>query len=389
VSDRLRRLPALLALVVALLLPLLLDDFWLQTGLFAMAAVVGAIGLTLLVGVAGQLSLGHAFFVAVGAYTYAWTAGGQDGTTSGPGIPPLLALILAGVVAAAAGALFSPISGRLRGIYLGLATIGLVFLARHLMVNVDAVTGGFNGRSVEPFSIAGFSFSNSDPDYLSIAGVQFQGLHRLWYLFLAFVLLASWLGRNIKDSRTGRALANVRDSEAAAAATGIHVARAKATAFVISSGYAGIAGALMALGYGRIAPDLFGLQLSIDFLIMIVLGGLGSITGAAAGAVFVVVVPLVLTQYSSALPFLAAPGSGGLDPATLSRLLYGAAIVAVLLFLRGGLAGAAGRLRRRRTAPADPTTAAATPQPASTKADADEPSSSNPGVQTRSKETTA
>ena len=356
-SDLLRRVPVFVFVLVGLALPLVLDDFWLQTGLFAMAAVVGAIGLTLLVGVAGQLSLGHAFFAALGAYTYAWTAGEDGGRATGLGLPPMLALVLTGVLAAVAGALFSPISGRLRGIYLGLATIGLVFLARHLMVNADAVTGGFNGRPVEPFAVPGFSFSNSDPDYLAVGGVEFEGLHRLWYLFLAVSLLAAWLGRNVKSSRTGRALANVRDSEAAAAAMGIHVARAKATAFVISSAYAGVAGALMALAYGRIAPDLFGLQLSIDFLVMIVLGGLGSIAGAAAGAVFVVALPLVLTQYGSQLPFLAAPGSGGLDAATLSRLLYGAAIVAVLLFLRGGLAGAVGRVRPRRTPrPPVPTT---------------------------------
>jgi branched-chain amino acid transport system permease protein len=350
-----------LAVLLVAALPFVLDDFWLQTGLFTMAAVVGGIGLTLLVGVAGQLSLGHASFAALGAYTYAWAVGEVDGRVAGAGLPPVVALVLAGVVAAVAGALFSPISGRLRGIYLGLATIGLVFIARHLMVNVEGVTGGFNGRSVEPFSVPGFSFSNNDPDYLAVAGVQFEGLHRLWYLFLGIALLAAWIGRNITAGRTGRALANVRDSETAAASTGIHVARAKATAFVISSAYAGVAGALMALAYGRIAPDLFGLQLSIDFLVMIVLGGLGSIAGAAAGAAFVVILPLVLTQYSSDLPFLAPPGAEGLDAATLARLLYGAAIVAVLLFLRGGLAGAVRRLRDRRTrhgpAPDDPSPA--------------------------------
>jgi len=374
VSDLPRRIPVLLALLVALAAPLFLDNFWLQTGLFSMAAVVGAIGLTLLVGVAGQLSLGHAFFVALGANTYAWAAGEASGRVAGLGFSPVLGLVLAGIVAAVAGALFSPISGRLRGIYLGLATIGLVFLGRHLMVNVEAITGGFNGRAVAPFSVPGFSFSNNDPDYLAVAGVEFQGLHRLWYLFLAVAVPAAWLARNVKASRTGRALANVRDSEVGAAAMGIHVARAKATAFVISSAYAGVAGALLALAYGRIAPDLFGLQLSIDFLVMIVLGGLGSVAGAAAGAVFVVALPLVLTQYSSELPFLATPGSGGLDAATLSRFLYGAAIIAVLLFFRGGLAGAAGRLRR---APSPP---AADPPP--------EAPPSNSAVPTRSKETT-
>ncbi|WP_432194567.1 branched-chain amino acid ABC transporter permease [Streptomyces sp. bgisy027] len=386
-SDLIRRAPLVLGLLVALTLPLLLDDFWLQTGLFAMAAAVGAIGLTLLVGVAGQLSLGHAFFAALGAYTYAWTVGDPAGQEAGLGLPPAVALVLAGVVAAVAGGLFSPISGRLRGIYLGLATIGLVFLARHLMVNLETLTGGFNGRTVEPFSVPGFSFSNADPDYLAVAGVEFEGLHRLWYLFLGIAVLSAWLGRNIRASRTGRALANVRDSEVAAAAMGVNVARAKATAFVISSAYAGIAGALMALAYGRIAPDIFGIQLSIDFLVMIVLGGLGSIAGATAGAVFVVALPLVLAQYSSQLPFLAAPGSGGLDASALARLLYGAAIIAVLLFLRGGLAGTASRIRHRRTARQHDTSGPPpAPTPSPDPSGATVPPPSQPAVSTSSEE---
>jgi branched-chain amino acid transport system permease protein len=383
VSDLVRRGPLVLGLLVALMLPLLLDDFWLQTGLFAMAAAVGAIGLTLLVGVAGQLSLGHAFFAALGAYTYAWTVGDPSGQEAGLGLPPLVALVLAGVVAATAGGLFSPISGRLRGIHLGLATIGLVFLARHLMVNLETL----NGRTVEPFSVPGFSFSNADPDYLAVAGVEFGGLHRLWYLFLGVAVLSAWLGRNIRAGRTGRALANVRDSEVAAAAMGVNVARAKATAFVISSAYAGIAGALMALAYGRIAPDIFGIQLSIDFLVMIVLGGLGSIAGATAGAVFVVALPLVLAQYSSQLPFLSAPGSGGLDASALARLLYGAAIIAVLLFLRGGLAGTASRIRHRRAAqPRDTSGPPPVPTPSPAPSGATVPPPSQPAVSTSSEE---
>ncbi|MGY1842215.1 branched-chain amino acid ABC transporter permease [Modestobacter sp. SYSU DS0875] len=128
---------------------------------------------------------------------------------------------------------------------------------------------------------------------------------------------------------------------------GVRVARAKATAFIVSSAYAGIGGALMALAYGRISPDVFTFQLSIDFLIMIVLGGVGTIAGAVIGAVFVVTLPLVLTQYSSVPPSLTLPGSGGVDAGTLARFLYPIAIILVLLFLRGGLIGGINRLRRR------------------------------------------
>lgn len=349
------------ALLVALALPLWLDDFWLQSGLFAMAAVVGAIGLTLLVGVAGQLSLGHAFFVGVGAYTYTVLAGPRGEDVSGLGLPPVVAFVAAASVAGAAGAVFSPIAGRLRGIYLGLASLGLVFLGQHVWVDADDTTGGFNGRTVEPVAVPGFSFSDHDPDYLAVLGTRFEGLHRQWYLFLAVALLAAWFARGVKASRAGRALATVRDSEVAAASAGINVTRAKAAAFTLSSVYAGVAGALMALAFGRVAPDSFGLALSVDYLVMIVLGGAGSVGGAAVGAVFVSVLPLMLTQYSADLPFLSPPGSGGLDAAALSRLVYGAAIVAVLILLRGGLSGAVSDMRVRLGGPLRPTSPATAP----------------------------
>jgi branched-chain amino acid transport system permease protein len=165
---------------------------------------------------------------------------------------------------------------------------------------------------------------------------------------------------------------------------GIAVARHKASAFVVSSGYAGLAGALLALAYGRLSPDLFSLTLSVDFLVMIVLGGLGSVGGAVVGALFVTALPLVLAQYSSSLPFLAAPGSGGLDPATLSRFLYGVAIILVLIFLRGGLAGAFRRLRGRGGAAAVSGAPDDTPRPTPPPTDPGQPAGPSPS---RSKET--
>jgi branched-chain amino acid transport system permease protein len=142
---------------------------------------------------------------------------------------------------------------------------------------------------------------------------------------------------------------------------------------------------MLALAYGRIAPDVFGLTASVDFLVMIVLGGLGSVGGAVVGALFVTALPLVLAEYSSAVPFLAAPGSGGLDPATASRMVYGLAIIAVLLFLRGGLAGAARRLRQRvRRTPVPPAGGPAPHDPSSTS-DVGRPAAVTPA---RSKETT-
>jgi branched-chain amino acid transport system permease protein len=331
--------------VVFAALPLYLESFWLQTGLFAMAAIVAAIGLTLLVGVAGQLSLGHAFFVAIGAYGYAYFAGQEapDGP-SGLGLPPVVALVGAVALAGVAGALFSPIAGRVRGIYLGLASLGLVFLGQHILQNATGITGGYEGVAVEPFSLFGFSFSGSDPD-LSVFGVPYGPLERLWYLGLVIVAVAIWYGRNLVRSRPGRALATVRDSEVAAAVMGVDVVRYKAAAFTVSSMYAGLGGVLYALAFGRIVPESFGFLLSVDFLVMIVIGGAGSVGGAAAGAVFVTALPLILNHYSGSLPLLAEPGSGGISASEFSRYVYGAAIVVVLLFAREGLAGLARRAR--------------------------------------------
>jgi branched-chain amino acid transport system permease protein len=333
------RLLAAAGAVVLAALPLYLETFWLQTGLFAMAAIVAAIGLTLLVGIAGQLSLGHAFFVAVGAYGYAYLAGkeGPDGP-SGLGLPPLLALVGAVALAGLSGALFSPISGRVRGIYLGLASLGLVFIGQHILQNATSITGGYEGVAVEPFSLFGFSFSGSGPD-LTVFGVPYGPLERLWYLGLVIVALAVWYGRNLVGSRPGRALATVRDSEVAAAVMGVDVVRYRAAAFTVSSMYAGLGGVLYALAFGRIVPESFGFLLSVDFLVMIVIGGAGSVGGAAAGAVFVTALPLILNHYSGSLPLLADPGSGGIAASEFSRFVYGAAIVAVLLFARDGLAG--------------------------------------------------
>ena len=303
----------------------MLEDFWLQLGLFVMAAMIGAVGLTLLVGVAGQLSLGHAAFAAIGAYVYVWAT--SESTPDARRCRP--ARRSSDSCSPSRGQRSSASSSPRSPAGCGASTSAWPPWAWSSSSGTSCSTSrtGPAGSPAARWSrspSAGFSFSNRDPDYLAVAGVELEGLHRLWYLFLVLALLACWLAANLRTSRTGRAWANVRDSETAAAAMGIAVARHKASAFVVSSGYAGLTGALLALAYGRLAPDVFSLTLSVDFLVMIVLGGLGSVGGAMVGALFVTALPLVLAQYSDSIPFLAAPGSGGLDPATASRLLYGA-----------------------------------------------------------------
>ncbi|MGA5103289.1 branched-chain amino acid ABC transporter permease [Streptomyces cellulosae] len=367
-SDRItalltrRRATLLVVAVVLCLPPFYLDAFWLRIGLFSMAAAIGAIGLALLSGTAGQLSLGHAFFLAVGAYGYTWLAGDP-----GPGLPTALAVPLAVLMAGLAGGLFSPVAGRVKGIYLGIATLALVFLGHHVLLTAESVTGGFNGRSVPPLSVGGFTF-DADGE-LNVLGVPFGAEERLWFLGLALFALTWFTARGLLRSRPGRALAALRDSETAAAVMGVDVARHRSAAFVVSSMYAGLAGVLLALAFRRVVPDYFGLVLSVDYLAMIVIGGLGSVAGATAGAVFVTALPLLMTRYADQLPLVAAPGSteGAVGPTEAARYLYGAAIVLVLLYAPDGLHGlvrrARDRLRRRRTPTTAPHTAIPSPPP--------------------------
>lgn len=334
---------------VLLVMPFYLDTFWLQLGLFAFATAVAALGLTLLLGQAGMLSLGHAFFVAVGAYGYAYFA--SDPHTAGNnhlglGLPPLVAAVLAVAVAGLAGLLFSPIAARLRGIYLGVASLGLVFLGLHVLVNAERLTGGVNGRDVPGFTLPGFSFEEDPGHTLYVLGVPFHREERLWYLALAVTVAALIYYRGVVRGRPGRALRAIRDHEVAAAAMGVNVASYKARAFVTGSMYAGVGGVLIALAFRRMVPETFGVALSIEYLAMVVIGGLGSAGGAVFGALFVTSLPAVLERYAAQVPGVAPSGSGGITPAIAARFAYGAAIVLILLFEPGGVAALARRLRR-------------------------------------------
>jgi branched-chain amino acid transport system permease protein len=352
VSSRWRAVAAAAALVLLLVLPFYLDKSWLRTGLFALAAAVAALGLTLLIGQAGQLSLGHSFFVAVGAYGYTYFAAEpatvDGGRVGGLSLPPILAAVLAVLLAGLAGLAFSPISARLRGIYLGVASLGLVFLGLHLLGNAEPLTGGAHGRDVPAFSLFGFTFDKVPGQTLHVLGVPFGKEEKLWYLALAVAAAGYLYYRNLVRSRPGRALRAVRDRDLMAGIMGVPVTRYKAYAFVVSSMYAGLGGVLLALVLGRIIPDTFGVTLAVEYLAMVVIGGAGSAPGAVAGAAFVICLPEVLSRYSEYLPGIASSsssGSGGLAPSVAAQFAYGAAIIVLLLVEPGGLAALVRRLR--------------------------------------------
>jgi branched-chain amino acid transport system permease protein len=353
-------------LVVLLALPLYVPEFWLRTGFAVFGAIVGAIGLNLLVGTTGQLSLAHAFFLAVGAVSYVFVSGEPGGLgvadLDGLSLPPIVGMIVGVLLAGLAGLIFSPIAARLRGIYLGVASLALVFIGIHVLNAWTSVTGGFNGRTAPEFSLFGFTFGNRDPE-LYVLGVPFREAERLWYLGLVLALAAYLFARNILRSRPGRALQTLRDSEVAAAVMGVNVQGYKARIFLVSSMYAGLSGVMYALSIGSIAPESFGLELSILYLAMIVLGGLGSVNGAVLGAIFVSALPLVFQRYADIIPFVGGQNGGGLAAGEAARFLFGAAIILVILFEPAGLAGIANRITGRGRARARPGGGVTTPPP--------------------------
>jgi branched-chain amino acid transport system permease protein len=378
--------PGLLArlavVAVGLVAPFYLDAFWLQVGVFAFAAMVAALGLNLLVGEAGQLSLAHSFFIAVGAYGYTLFASPAQqagaGSQVGWGLPPIVAVALAVVAAGVAGLLFSPIAARLRGIYLGVASLGLVFLGQHVLVNAEPLTGGFNGRDVPPLTVFGFSFDDVPGETLHVLGVPFTRVEKLWYVGLTAAALAWLFYRNVRSSRAGRAMHAVRDGEIAASVMGVRVTRFKGAAFLVSSMLAGLGGVLLALAFRHIVPETFGVLLAIEYLAMIVIGGIGSPSGTLAGALFVSSLPVVLQRYSDALPFVAETSTGGgVTAGIAARYCYGAAIVALLLVEPGGLAALARRARRRLASGSDARAARPAPPPA-VEALADDVATANP-----------
>jgi branched-chain amino acid transport system permease protein len=318
-------------------LPLVAPARWQPVAVFALIAGIGAIGLHVLTGLAGQVSLGHAAFLGVGAYTATWLGADQQ-------LPAWVWLPGAGLAAAVLGGLVGPVATRLRGLYLAVVTLALTFVAGWVWTVWESLTGGAStGRSTMRFSIGGTDLLGG----VTLAGVELDGDQTFWYVTLALLTLAAITARNLQRTRIGRAFASIRERDLTASSAGIPVTRIKTTAFVVSSFYAGVAGALLAAYQSYLLPGQWDLWLSIQYVAMIVVGGLGSVSGAMLGAAFVVVLPELVVSSTGVLPFVEErPSStGGISVELLAQLLYGAATVAVLVWEPGGIVGLWERFR--------------------------------------------
>ena len=299
------------ALALALLAaPWVAPEYWLAQLTFVLIYAIVGLGLMLLAGFTGQFSLGHAAFLGVGAYTQA--------VLTGMGWPFFLSLACAAGVSAAVGVVVGLPALRVKGIYLGMATLSFGFIVEEVFARWESVTGGNAGKHLVPPQIWGYSFESTESFY---------------FLCLVITVVCTLAILNILRSPTGRAFVAIRDSEISAQSLGIHLAHYKTLSFSLSAAFAGIGGALYAHKLQFISPDQFNILQSIDLLLMIVIGGLGSVHGAFLGAIFLISMPQLISLGKDWLP-----DSIGQSPG-LQAVVYGAVLIAFVLFEPMGLYG--------------------------------------------------
>lgn len=261
-----------------------------------------AIGLNLLSGYTNQLSFGHAGFLAVGAYTAAIV------TTRWPGVPVVLTLVAAAAVTGLVGLALGIPCLRLEGLYLAMATLAFGFVVVEAIMNLDGLTRGNDGLRVPAAHLGPWALASDTARY---------------YLVVAVGVAMVWGALNLVRTRTGRALLAIRESEIAAQASGVHLAWYKTLAFVISAVYTGVAGGLFAFVVGFLSPDAFDVFLSVDYVAMIIVGGLGSVPGSIVGAALLTVLNDSLAGFQNYRP-----------------LIFGTILIASMLFMPGGVASA-------------------------------------------------
>ncbi len=297
-------------------IPFICSSYWLYIlntiGIYAIAAI----GLNLLIGYTGLISLGHGAFFGVGAYAAAIL-------TTRAGIPFLAALPLAGVITAGVGMIFGIPSIRLKHLYLTIATLAGQFIIEYVLVQWEGLTGGAEGIPVSNTSVFGIGF-NSDRSF--------------YYLIFCSFIFLTWVMVNVLRTRFGRAFIAVRDNDRAAEGMGIPIFKYKLLSFGISSFYAGYAGALFAGYMMAITPEPFNMFLSIEFIAMIIIGGLGSVSGAVFGTVFIVSLSEVLSIVTEFLMNVGPTTGFAVTIAPLREFVFGLSIVLFIIFEPKGLA---------------------------------------------------
>src|SRR5215471_13235851 len=299
------------------ILPLTLSDYLLSIANLVCVAIVGAVGLNILVGYTGQVSIGHGAFMSVGAYTAANLANRLDS-------PWPVNLLAGGLMAAAVGAIVGIPSLRIKGLYLAIATLAGQFIIEWIINHVTFISGGVQA-----------SIPVARP---RIGAMSLDSQRAIYYFLLVFVLLALLGNMNLIRSRVGRAFIAIRDQDIAAEIIGINIFRYKLLAFAVSSFYAGVTGVLYTYYLGIANYEQFQLGVSIDYLAMIIIGGLGSVLGSIFGAIFVTLLPIVIRTLMENVGglFFAPQTVLNLIP-NLRLMMFGALIIFFLIVEPEGL----------------------------------------------------
>jgi branched-chain amino acid transport system permease protein len=340
-----------LAIPFLAIYPFHFSDLWINVANDAMIFVVGSVSLMILTGFCGQISLGHAAFLAIGAFTTAklghmW------------GVPFWMLMPLAGLISAAVGVAIGVFALRLKGLYLAIVTLGLLYIVEHTLMHIPSISGGESGTAVPAYAwfgegayqlgeavvLQGLALPAHIPDmYLSMdyGPITLLFNQKLYFIFLIVAVLVAWMGSNLARSNAGRAMMAVRDHDIAATALGVNPTRAKLTAFGVSSFFAGIAGAMLALKSQTLSVEDFNLFMCIDYIAMIVLGGIGTIFGAVAGGIFFAVFRELSKDVGSWLPYIEK-----LPSAQQSAVLFSLLVCVFLIVEPLGLFGIWMRIKR-------------------------------------------
>jgi branched-chain amino acid transport system permease protein len=336
------RVLLLVLLVVYLWLPFQLDDFWASVLTLAGITAIGGLGLNVLTGYTGQPSLGTAAFIGLGAFTASYLGRPTDFGGLEWSFPAYLAVAI--VLGAVVGFVVGVPALRLRGNYLIIATLGLVFVALYIFKSWTEVTGGNAGVPM-PLQVELFGL---DFTALTVFGETLGRNQSLFFLVWAFVALVALLCRNLVRSRQGRALQAVRDRDVAAEVVGVSLFRTKVGAFVLSSSIATVAGVFYGIWIQYLVPDdaALGLNLSIGYLAVIIVGGVGTIYGPIIGALLIGALPAIIDELSGQLPFVSLSATEpGISKPALESLLYAILIIVFLVTEPHGLAGLWQRIR--------------------------------------------
>jgi branched-chain amino acid transport system permease protein len=295
--------------VVLLAAPLWAGEYVMSQLHFILIYSIVGFGLMLLTGFTGQISLGHAAFLAVGAYT--------EALMQAAGVPFFISICCAALFSAAAGVIVGLPALRLKGIYLAIATLAFNVIVEEIITRWHSLTGGNEGRHLKPVEILGFKLE-SDAEF--------------FYLCLALTVLCCLACINLLRSPTGRAFVAIRDSEISASCLGVNLAKYKTMSFAISAGLTGVGGALYAHKLAFISPEQFTLLASIELLTIVILGGIGFLHGAVLGSVFIIVLPQLISLAKDWLP-------EGTAPSGLQAVAFGLILVLFIIFEPLGLYG--------------------------------------------------